>query len=83
MLARQPKAEQRQALAVFDVRLTSALIRLGRDVAVGRISPRSVDSRWKSQRAMPNLASTLAAARDDVSQWLAGHSATRTPSTRR
>ena len=70
VLARQPKPEQRLSLAIFDVRLTSALIRLGRDVAVGRISPRSVDSRWKSQRAMPNLASTLAAARDDVSQWL-------------
>ena len=70
VLARQPKSDQRQSLAIFDVRLTSALIRLGRDVAVGRISPRSVDSRWKSQRAMPNLAATLAAARDDVSQWL-------------
>lgn len=70
VLARPPKAERRRTLAVFDVRLTAALIRLGRDVAVGRTEPRSVDRRWKAQRSTPNLAVTLAASRDDVSEWL-------------
>jgi len=70
VLARQPKAERRQALAVFDVRLTAALVRLGRDVAVGRLDPQAVDRRWKAQRAMPNLAATLAASRNDVGEWL-------------
>ena len=69
-LARKPKAERRQALAVFDVRLTAALVRLGRDVAVGRLDPRAVDRRWKAQRAMPNLAATLAASRDDPDEFL-------------
>ena len=70
LLARPPKAEQRRALAVFDVRLTAALIRLGRDVAVGRTEPMAVDRRWKAQRSTPNLAATLAASRDDMSEWL-------------
>lgn len=70
VLARKPAAERRQALAIFDVRLTAALMRLGRDVAVGRLAPRVVDSRWKTKRTMPDLAATLAAARDDVGSWL-------------
>ena len=70
VLARRPEAERRQAQAVFDVRMTAALIRLGRDVAVGRVRPRAIDSRWKAQRPMPNLAVTLAAARTDVGGWL-------------
>ena len=39
VLARKPKAERRLAQAVFDVRMTAALIRLGRDVAVGQLPP--------------------------------------------
>ena len=70
VLARKPTAERRQALAVFDVRLTAALIRLGRDVAVGRLEPQAIDRRWKAQRPMPNLAATLAASRNDVREWL-------------
>ncbi len=70
VLARKPASERRQALAVFDVRLTAALIRLGRDVAGGRIDPRGISRLWKAQREMPDLAVTLAASRDDVSQWL-------------
>ena len=70
VVARKPAKDRPEALAVFDLRLTAALIRLGRDVSAGRIDPRVVDSRWKSQRRMPNLATTLAANRADVSQWL-------------
>ena len=70
VVARKPAKDRPQSLAVFDVRLTAALIRLGRDVSAGRIDPQAVDSRWKSQRRMPNLATTLAANREDVSQWL-------------
>ena len=70
VVARKAPTERPQPLAVFDVRLTAALIRLGRDVASGRLDPRAVDGRWKSQRRRPNLAATLAASREDVSQWL-------------
>jgi L,D-transpeptidase YcbB len=70
VLARKSTAERRQALAVFDVRLTAALMRLGRDVAVGRLEPQAVDRRWKAQRRMPNLAATLAASHNNVAAWL-------------
>lgn len=69
-LARAAEPEKRTALAVFDLRLTAALIRLGRDVAIGRLDPRRVDSRWKPQRSMPALGASLAAARADVGRWL-------------
>jgi len=70
VLARKPKGERRQALAVFDVRLTAALVRLGRDVAIGRVDPEAVDRRWKAQRPLPPLAATLAASRDNIGEWL-------------
>jgi L,D-transpeptidase YcbB len=70
VVARKPAKDRPQPLAVFDLRLTAALIRLGRDVASGRLDPRAIDGRWKSQRPRPNLAATLAANRKDVSQWL-------------
>lgn len=67
---RKPAAERRHALALFDVRLTAALIRLGRDVSTGGIDPGVIDRRWKVRRTPPNLAETLAASRNDLSQWL-------------
>jgi L,D-transpeptidase YcbB len=70
VLARMPEKERSRALAVFDVRLTAELIRLGRDVAVGRTVPNAVEPRWKARREMPDLAGTLAAAREDVAAWL-------------
>jgi murein L,D-transpeptidase YcbB/YkuD len=58
-------------LMSFDVRLTSALLSLGHDVAVGRTSPAALDARFQSQRTPPDLARTLAAAINaDLSQWL-------------
>ena len=72
LLSRQPARERHKALATFDVRLTAALIRLGRDVSVGRVDPRAVDSRWRRARRLPPLGASLAAARNDVSKWLDG-----------
>ena len=48
-----------QLLADADVRLTAALLALGRDVAIGRTSPEQVAPTWKSQRKAPDLAGTL------------------------
>ena len=64
--------EQRaQALAEADVRLTSALLMLGRDVAIGRTKPERIDPRWKAQRPVPDLVGSLAAAIDNgLSTWL-------------
>jgi murein L,D-transpeptidase YcbB/YkuD len=69
-LDRAPRAERKQRQAMFDVRLTAALLRLGRDVAVGRLDPRSFDRRWKAQRRPPDLVKTLVGARDDIGRWL-------------
>jgi murein L,D-transpeptidase YcbB/YkuD len=69
-VARAPRGERSRHLAVFDVRLTSALLRLGHDVALGRVRPDAVVPRWKSQRAAPDLAATLADARTRVGEWL-------------
>jgi L,D-transpeptidase YcbB len=59
--------ERLQHNAEFDVRLTAALLALGRDVAVGRAK----DPRWKSQRAAPDLVATLAKIADgDTTTWV-------------
>jgi murein L,D-transpeptidase YcbB/YkuD len=63
--------ERAQALAEADVRLTAALLTLGRDVALGRMSPERIDSRWKARRDAPDLVGTLATSADaDLSTWL-------------
>jgi murein L,D-transpeptidase YcbB/YkuD len=60
-------------LADVDVRLTTALFSLGRDVAVGRTSPSRLDPRWKTQRTAPDLVSSLArAAEANLAVWLDG-----------
>jgi murein L,D-transpeptidase YcbB/YkuD len=54
-------------LARFDVRLTTSLVALGHDVAVGRARP----GEWRSQRKSPDLAKTLFDAREGrLSSWL-------------
>jgi murein L,D-transpeptidase YcbB/YkuD len=60
-------------LAAFDVRLTAALLRAAREVALGRIQPRAVEARWRARRTAPDFVATLAAAIDDgdLSAWLA------------
>ncbi len=70
LLGRQPDRDRRKALATFDIRLTAALIRLGRDVAVGRLDPRVVDARWRRARRLPPLGASLAAGRADLATWL-------------
>jgi L,D-transpeptidase YcbB len=57
-----------QQLAALDAHLTTALLALGRDVAVGRASS---DRRWKARRELPDLVGTLTeAAGGDVKSWL-------------
>ena len=51
-----------QALARFDVQLTTALLTLGRDVAMGRTQPKAISSLWKPKRMAPNFVAALAAA---------------------
>ncbi len=64
--------DRSQRLAEFDVKLTAALLTMGRDVALGRVPPNSVEGRWKARREAPDLTGTLAHAIDggDVKTWL-------------
>lgn len=60
-----------QLLAETDVRLTTALLALGRDVATGRTSPSQLTTTWKARRKAPDFAGTLAKAiDDDIKTWL-------------
>jgi murein L,D-transpeptidase YcbB/YkuD len=55
----------------LDVRLTTALLSLGHDVALGRTRPETIDRQWKAQRTAPDLVATLLTARErDLSSWL-------------
>jgi murein L,D-transpeptidase YcbB/YkuD len=61
----------RERLAEFDVRLTTALLAFGRDVALGRTSPKVIDARWKPRREPPDFATTLnAAIAADLASWV-------------
>jgi murein L,D-transpeptidase YcbB/YkuD len=51
-----------RVLADIDVHLTTAVLSLGRDVALGRSSPAALDARWKARRLPPDLVGTLSAA---------------------
>ena len=58
-------------LAQFDVRVSAALLGLGRDVAIGRTTPAAIDRQWKARRKAPDLAGTLNRAIDEsLSGWL-------------
>jgi murein L,D-transpeptidase YcbB/YkuD len=58
-------------LAQLDVRVTTALLTLGRDVAIGRTDPASIDPRWKVRRTAPDLAGSLAQwASTSLDGWL-------------
>ena len=65
----QARAEE---LANFDVRMTAALLRLGRDVAIGRVSPDVVGAQWKPRLTPSDLAASLGTAvnGDEVSTWV-------------
>jgi murein L,D-transpeptidase YcbB/YkuD len=63
--------ERAKWLAEADVRITSALLTLGRDVAIGRGKPERIDPRWKARREMPDFVGTLTTAVEgDVTTWL-------------
>jgi len=65
------EAARTAAVAELDVRITAALLALGRDVALGHSSPTAIDKRWKARRTAPDFASTLAAHVDgDLAAWL-------------
>jgi murein L,D-transpeptidase YcbB/YkuD len=60
-----------QARARLDVEITTALLALGRDVAIGRTRPESIDPRWKAVRQAPDLAGTLAqSVTSGIDGWL-------------
>ncbi|MBP6717010.1 MAG: L,D-transpeptidase family protein, partial [Acidobacteria bacterium] len=60
-------------LAELEVRLTTALFSLGRDVAIGRTSPQRISRTWKPQRTAPDLVGSLAlAAEASLTFWLDG-----------
>jgi murein L,D-transpeptidase YcbB/YkuD len=62
-----------EALARFDVRLTTALLSLGRDVALGRSNPQDVSRNWKARRTPPDFVTTLSNAVGDagaLGAWL-------------
>jgi murein L,D-transpeptidase YcbB/YkuD len=66
--AKKDAPDRLQQLAELDARLTTALLALGRDVAVGRTTS---DRRWKARREMPDLVASLTeAAAGDVKLWL-------------
>jgi murein L,D-transpeptidase YcbB/YkuD len=59
-------------LAQFDVRVSAALLGLGRDIAVGRTTPAEIDRRWKPRRKAPDLAGSLNGSIDgSLEGWLA------------
>jgi murein L,D-transpeptidase YcbB/YkuD len=63
--------ERAQRLADADVRITSALLSLGRTVALGRVKPERVNPRWKVRREPPDFVGTLTAATTgDLNAWL-------------
>jgi murein L,D-transpeptidase YcbB/YkuD len=63
--------ERTQQLADADVRITSALLALGRHVALGRSKPERIDRRWKARRMAPDFVTTLVAAMmGNMSTWL-------------
>jgi murein L,D-transpeptidase YcbB/YkuD len=63
--------ERAQLAARTDVRLTTALLSLGRDIALGRTKPGRIDSRWKARRTAPDFVGTLTtASTGDLSAWL-------------
>ena len=64
-------AERAKWLAEADVRITSALLALGRHVALGRTKPERIDRRWKARREAPDFVTTLdAAMMANLSTWL-------------
>jgi murein L,D-transpeptidase YcbB/YkuD len=67
-----PKGDARtraRQLAEIDTRITTALLSLGRDVALGRTKPQQFSSLWKARRQPPDFVGTLTSAAD-LTTWL-------------
>ena len=64
------KQERKKRLAIFDIRLTAALLRFGRDVSTGRVEPTAIDAAARAQRQPPRLGTSLASSSTDVAGWL-------------
>ena len=62
--------ERLQRVAEFDVRMTGALLAFGRDVAMGRSTPKTADGSWKARRTAPDYVSTFSEAIDDPLKWI-------------
>jgi murein L,D-transpeptidase YcbB/YkuD len=64
--------ERARAIADLDVRLSAALLQLGRHVATGRLSPRAIDPRWNVRRSPPDYVALLQQAQDenDIAHFL-------------
>jgi murein L,D-transpeptidase YcbB/YkuD len=69
---KEKSPDRLQQLADADVRLTTALLSLGRDVAIGRTTPAPLSATWKARRKAPAFVDTLVSAVDgDIKGWLA------------
>ncbi len=67
--SKEDAPERAQQLAELDARITSSLLSLGHDVAMGRTKPKN--GPWKARRLAPDLAGTLnRAAAEDMGAWL-------------
>ena len=67
----QGSRERGERLAELDVRLTTAMLAFGRDVAIGRGEPEAIDVQWKSRRTTPDFAATLnTALNGDLPSWV-------------
>jgi murein L,D-transpeptidase YcbB/YkuD len=65
------KATRVKELAELEVRVTTSLLALGRDVALGRTTPASIDRRWKARRTAPDFARSLNRSADgNLAGWL-------------
>jgi murein L,D-transpeptidase YcbB/YkuD len=63
--------ESTERLAQLDVDVTTNLLALGHDVALGRVNPREIDPRWKKQRTHPDFVALLdQATAGDLDVWL-------------
>ena len=60
-----------ERLAQLDIDVTTNLLALGHDVALGRVNPRKIDPRWKKERTPPDFVALLEqAAAGDLNTWL-------------
>ncbi len=71
MASEEDLEDSPERLAQLDINVTTSLLALGRDIALGRDDPKKVDSRWKKQRALPDFVDLLnEAAAGDLNTWL-------------